>query len=95
MQAAPVEVVGLVGPSGSGKSTLLKCLGAVIEPATGSMTLGSDVIYDKNCCKKLSSMIAREIGENDALLNALGEHLPLPKPIPAGISIWSYFAELN
>ena len=43
---APGEVVGLVGPSGSGKSTLLKCLGAIIEPTSGRMTLGNDVIYD-------------------------------------------------
>lgn len=46
MQVGPGEVVGLVGPSGSGKSTLLKCLGAVIEPTAGKMTLGSDIIYD-------------------------------------------------
>jgi putative ABC transport system ATP-binding protein len=42
----PGEVVGLVGPSGSGKSTLLKCLGAVIEPTSGRMTLGGQAIYD-------------------------------------------------
>jgi putative ABC transport system ATP-binding protein len=47
MSVAPGEVVGLVGPSGSGKSTLLKCLGAIIEPSSGRMTLGADVIYDK------------------------------------------------
>ena len=46
MVVAPGEVVGLVGPSGSGKSTLLKCLGAVIEPTGGRMTLGSAIIYD-------------------------------------------------
>jgi putative ABC transport system ATP-binding protein len=46
MIVAPGEVVGLVGPSGSGKSTLLKCLGAVIEPSAGRMTLGDQVIYD-------------------------------------------------
>ena len=46
MVVAPGEVVGLVGPSGSGKSTLLKCLGAIIEPTSGRMTLGNDVIYD-------------------------------------------------
>lgn len=46
MVVAPGEVVGLVGPSGSGKSTLLKCLGAVIEPTSGRMILGQDVIYD-------------------------------------------------
>lgn len=46
MHVAPGEVVGLVGPSGSGKSTLLKCLGAVIEPSGGRMSLGGEVIYD-------------------------------------------------
>ena len=46
MLVEPGEVVGLIGPSGSGKSTLLKCLGAVIEPSAGRMTLGDEVIYD-------------------------------------------------
>jgi putative ABC transport system ATP-binding protein len=46
MQVAPGEVVGLIGPSGSGKTTLLKCLGAVIEPTSGRMTLGGEIIYD-------------------------------------------------
>ncbi|MDD3020275.1 MAG: ABC transporter ATP-binding protein [Alphaproteobacteria bacterium] len=39
------EVVGLIGPSGSGKTTLLKCLGAVIDPTEGRMTLGNEVIF--------------------------------------------------
>ncbi|MDD5336671.1 MAG: ABC transporter ATP-binding protein [Rhodoferax sp.] len=46
MVVAPGEVVGLVGPSGSGKSTLLKCLGAIIEPTAGRMTLGRNVIFE-------------------------------------------------
>ena len=46
MTVGPGEVVGLVGPSGSGKSTLLKCLGAIIEPTAGRMTLGNELIYD-------------------------------------------------
>ena len=46
MSVAPGEVVGLIGPSGSGKSTLLKCLGAVIEPSAGRMTLGAETIFD-------------------------------------------------
>jgi putative ABC transport system ATP-binding protein len=46
MTVAAGEVVGLIGPSGSGKSTLLKCLGAVIEPSAGRMTLGGETIYD-------------------------------------------------
>ncbi len=46
MQVEPGEVVGLIGPSGSGKSTMLKCLGAVIEPTAGRMTIGDELIYD-------------------------------------------------
>ncbi len=46
MRVAPGEVVGLIGPSGSGKSTLLKCLGAVIDPTAGRMTLGEECIFD-------------------------------------------------
>ncbi len=46
MQVAAGEVIGLVGPSGSGKSTMLKCLGAVIEPTAGRMTIGDEMIYD-------------------------------------------------
>ena len=46
MYVAPGEVVGLIGPSGSGKSTLLKCLGAVIEPTSGRMTIGEETTYD-------------------------------------------------
>ncbi len=46
MYVEPGEVVGLIGPSGSGKSTLLKCLGAVIEPTSGRMTIGEEAIYD-------------------------------------------------
>ena len=47
MAVFPGEVVGLIGPSGSGKSTLLKCLGAVIEPTAGRITLGGEVTYDE------------------------------------------------
>jgi putative ABC transport system ATP-binding protein len=43
---APGEVIGLIGPSGSGKSTLLKCLGAVIEPTAGRMSIGGETIFD-------------------------------------------------
>ncbi len=48
MKVSPGEVVGLIGPSGSGKSTLLKCLGAVITPSGGRMSLGNEVIFDKS-----------------------------------------------
>lgn len=63
MQIAPGEVVGLIGPSGSGKSTLLKCLGAVIEPTAGRMTLGGEVIYENGWkIKDLRALRRDEIG---------------------------------
>lgn len=63
MQVEPGEVVGLIGPSGSGKSTLLKCLGAVIEPTAGRMTLGNDIIYDNGwTIKDLRALRRDKIG---------------------------------
>ncbi len=63
MQVNPGEVVGLIGPSGSGKSTLLKCLGAVIEPSAGTMTLGGEIIYqDGWIIKDLRALRRDKIG---------------------------------
>lgn len=45
MQVQPGEVVGLLGPSGSGKTTLLQCLGAIIDPSGGSISLGGDTLF--------------------------------------------------
>ncbi|MFA5530715.1 MAG: ABC transporter ATP-binding protein [Thiohalomonadaceae bacterium] len=60
MVVAPGEVVGLIGPSGSGKSTLLKCLGAVIDPTAGHMTLGNEVIYDNGWKVRDLRMLRRD-----------------------------------
>ena len=46
MEVWPGEVVGLLGPSGSGKTTLLQCLGAVIDPTAGRISLGGNVTFD-------------------------------------------------
>ena len=40
------EFVGLVAPSGSGKTTLLMMLGCVLEPTSGKITIGNEVVYD-------------------------------------------------
>ena len=48
----PGEVVGLVGASGSGKTTLLQCLGAIIDPTSGLIELGGEVIYDNGWKKE-------------------------------------------
>ncbi|VAW65348.1 ABC transporter, ATP-binding protein [hydrothermal vent metagenome] len=46
MRVQPGEVVGLLGPSGSGKTTLLQCLGAIIDPSGGRITLGGETLFE-------------------------------------------------
>ncbi|MBY5162970.1 ATP-binding cassette domain-containing protein [Salsipaludibacter albus] len=38
--ARPGELVVLLGPSGSGKTTLLSCIGGMLTPTSGSVTVG-------------------------------------------------------
>ena len=38
------EVVGIVGNNGAGKSTLLKVISGILKPATGSVSLGGNVV---------------------------------------------------
>jgi putative ABC transport system ATP-binding protein len=40
------EVVGILGPSGCGKSTLLNLIGAIVEPSSGRIELGGELIYN-------------------------------------------------
>ena len=46
MHVQPGEVVGLLGPSGSGKTTLLQCLGAILDPSGGRISLVGDVLFE-------------------------------------------------
>lgn len=46
MSIQPGEVVGLLGPSGSGKTTLLQCLGAIIDPSGGHISLSGNTLFD-------------------------------------------------
>lgn len=40
------EFVALIAPSGAGKTTLLMMLGCVLEPTSGKIEIGSEVVYD-------------------------------------------------
>jgi len=46
------EFVSIVGPSGSGKTTLLLCMGGLIHPYRGKVTIGEDSIYDLDVKKR-------------------------------------------
>jgi len=40
------EFVALIAPSGAGKTTLLLMLGCVLEPTSGRIEIGDEVVYD-------------------------------------------------
>ena len=40
------EFVALIAPSGAGKTTLLLMLGCVLEPTSGKIEIGDEVVYD-------------------------------------------------
>jgi len=46
------EFVSIVGPSGSGKTTLLLCLGGLIHPCQGKVTIEGTSIYDLDFKKR-------------------------------------------
>ena len=46
LEIHPRQVVALLGPSGSGKTTLLNCIGCILEPSNGRITLDGEVVYD-------------------------------------------------
>lgn len=46
IEARPGDFVGLVGPNGSGKTTLLRALARVLRPRSGTVTVGTDDIFE-------------------------------------------------
>lgn len=44
LQVADGEFLALVGPSGSGKTTLLRTVAGFLEPTSGTVTIGDDVV---------------------------------------------------
>lgn len=57
------EFVALVAPSGAGKTTLLMMLGCVLEPTSGSITIGDEEVYrDKWLIKDDRALRRKKIG---------------------------------
>jgi len=54
------ELVALIAPSGAGKSTLLMMIGCVLEPSSGKIWLGDDLVYDQGWKTKDARKIRRE-----------------------------------
>ncbi len=44
-RAAPGSVTLLLGPSGCGKTSVLSCLGALLQPTSGAITLGDTAVH--------------------------------------------------
>ena len=55
------ELVVLLGPSGTGKTTLLSCLGGILTPTSGRITLG-DVDVTGLSAKKLQHYRRNQVG---------------------------------
>ena len=86
------QVVGLIGPSGAGKSTLIRCVNRLVEPSSGSVTLGDTTITglstaDLRAVRRRIGMIFQEY--------ALVERLSVMENVLSGrlgyVSFWRSF----
>ncbi|MDD5580741.1 MAG: TolC family outer membrane protein [Methylobacter sp.] len=67
----------------------------VNEAQAGFDQAGANEIEAANNLDNQKEALREIIGENDALLNSLGKQLPLSKPDPVDIKVWSEVAEAN
>jgi putative ABC transport system ATP-binding protein len=54
------ELAALIAPSGAGKTTLLLMIGCVLEPTSGKIWLGDELVYDQAWLTKDATKIRRE-----------------------------------
>lgn len=54
------ELVALIAPSGAGKTTLLMMIGCVLEPTSGEIWLGEEMVYNNKWIAKDTRRIRRE-----------------------------------
>lgn len=86
------QVVGLIGPSGAGKSTLIRCINRLVEPTSGSISLGGTVITG------MSSRELRSVRRRIGMIfqeYALVERLSVMENVLSGrlgyVSFWRSF----
>jgi len=54
------EFVALVAPSGAGKTVLLMMIACVLEPTSGKITIGDEIVYDKKWLVKDARELRRK-----------------------------------
>ncbi len=57
-EAAPRQVIAIMGKNGMGKSTLMKSIIGVIQPKSGSVTIDGTDVTNWQCCKRVGAGIA-------------------------------------
>ena len=81
------SITALVGPNGAGKTTLLRCLAALAEPISGSITLdGVDVLENPRECHRRIGYLSDFYGLYDTL--SVHRCLEHTAPTPPGSSTW-------
>ncbi len=70
------EVLGLVGPNGAGKTTTLRMLAGIVQPSSGSITIGGhDMAKQPIAAKQVTSYVPDDPRLFDAL--TVNEHLEI------------------
>ena len=80
----PPGITILFGPSGAGKSTLLDCIAGLLRPDTGSVRVGTEILFDSAAAVDIP-VHQRRIGYVFQSL-ALFPHLTVEKNIGYGIA---------
>lgn len=85
LQAAPHEIVALVGPSGEGKTTMLRLILALLTPVSGTITLWNDSAASRDrdsislspACRQLFSYVPQG---NTMFSGTIAENMRHVKP---------------